>query len=60
MFIGKNISTDTNGVDYLFRTGLETDAVKLRIPRTTDIVEMIALDVDTSITERLAHLPQPI
>ena len=49
MFIGKNISTDTNGVDYIFRTGLETDAVKLRIPRTTDIVEMIALDVDTTI-----------
>jgi len=49
LFIGKNISTDTNGVDYIFRTGEETDAVKLRIPRTSDIVEMIALDVDTTI-----------
>ena len=49
MFIGKNSSTDVTGADFLFRTGLETDAVKLTIPRSSDIIGMIALDVDTTI-----------
>ena len=49
MFIGKNSSADVTGADFLFRTGTETDAVKLTIPRSSDIIGMIALDVDTSI-----------
>ena len=48
MFIGKNSSTDVTGADFLFRTGEETGAVKLRIPRTSDIVSVIALAVDTT------------
>ncbi len=49
MFIGKNSSTDVTGADFLFRTGTETGAVKLTIPRSSDVVEMIALDVGTTI-----------
>jgi hypothetical protein len=48
-FIGKSNASDTVGADFLFRTGLETDAVKLTISRTSDIVGAIALAVDTTI-----------
>ncbi len=48
-FIGKSNASDTTGADYVFRTGLETDAVKLTISRTSDIVGAIALAVDTTI-----------
>ncbi len=48
-FIGKSNASDANGADFLFRTGLETDAVKLTISRTSDIVGAIALAVDTTI-----------
>ena len=49
MFIGKNVSTDVTGADFLFRTGTESDTAKLTISRTSDTVGMIALDVDTII-----------
>jgi hypothetical protein len=51
MFIGKNVneSTDVTGADFLFRTGTESDAVKLTISRTSDIVEVIALYATTTI-----------
>jgi len=48
-FIGKSNASDANGADFLFRTGTETDAVKLTISRTSDIVGAIALAVDTTI-----------
>jgi len=48
LFIGKSDASDVTGADFLFRTGTETGGVKLRIPRTSDIVEMIALAVDTT------------
>ena len=48
-FIGKSNASDTNGADFLFRTGTESDAVKLTISRTSDIVTAIAIGVDTTI-----------
>ena len=48
MFIGKNSSADVTGADFLFRTGTQSDSVKLRIPRTSNIVEVQALAVDTT------------
>jgi len=53
MFIGKSDATDVTGADFLFRTGLETNAVKLTIPRSSDVIGMIALDVDTTISSTL-------
>ena len=49
MFIGKSDAGDVTGADFLFKTGEETGAVKLLIPRTSDIVEMIALYATTTI-----------
>ena len=49
MFIGKNVSTDVTGADFLFKTGEESGAVKLLIPRTSDIVEVISLFATTTI-----------
>jgi hypothetical protein len=49
MFIGKSDASDVTGADFLFRTGTEIDVAKLTIPRSSDTVGMIALDVDTTI-----------
>jgi trimeric autotransporter adhesin len=49
MFIGKSDASDVTGADFLFRTGLANDVVKLLISRASDVVQMIALEVTTTL-----------
>jgi hypothetical protein len=49
MFIGKNVSTDVTGADFLFRTGTESDVAKLTISRASNVVSAISLYATTTM-----------
>ena len=52
-FIGKSNASDTTGADYVFRTGLETDVVKLSISRNSDVVQVMELEANSSLSSPL-------